>query len=60
PKRLQPLYSHDRSRGEFVLVEGIKGGKEEMEVLPPLFIYTEEGVYSETMNRLFREISGSL
>lgn len=60
PKRLQPVYSHDRSRGEFILVEGIKGGKEEMEVLPPLFIYTEEGVYSETMNRLFREISGSL
>jgi len=60
PKRMQPVYSHDRSRGEFILMEGIKGGREEMDVLPPLFIYTGNGTYSEAMNRLFRGISGSL
>jgi tRNA1Val (adenine37-N6)-methyltransferase len=57
PKRLQVVYSHDRSRGEFVLLEGIKGGKEEMQVLPPLFIYAGNGTYTEEMTRLFREIS---
>jgi tRNA1Val (adenine37-N6)-methyltransferase len=57
PKRLQMVYSHDHSRGEFVLVEGIKGGREEMEVLPPLFIYTKDGTYSEAMTKLFMELS---
>jgi tRNA1Val (adenine37-N6)-methyltransferase len=57
PKRMQMVHSQDRSRGEFVLVEGVKGGKEELEILPPLSIYTGNGVYSEAMTRLFREIS---
>jgi tRNA1Val (adenine37-N6)-methyltransferase len=60
PKRLQLVYSNDCSRGEFVLVEGTKGGKEEMDVLSPLFIYGGNGAYSEAMNRIFRDIPGSL
>jgi tRNA1Val (adenine37-N6)-methyltransferase len=58
PKRIRVVYSHDRSCGEFVLVEGIKGGKEEMKVLPPLFIYSEDGTYTADMARLFKELSG--
>lgn len=60
PKRLQLVYSHDSSQGEFVLVEGTKGGREGVDVLPPLLIYGGNGGYSETMNRIFRDISASL
>jgi tRNA1Val (adenine37-N6)-methyltransferase len=59
PKRLQVVYSHDRSHGEFVLLEGIKGGKEEIQISPPLFIYAGNGSYTEEMACLFRELSVS-
>jgi tRNA1Val (adenine37-N6)-methyltransferase len=58
PKRMQIVHSQGVSRGEFILVEGIKGGREALEVLPPLFIYTEGGEYSEEMTGIFRELSG--
>jgi len=57
PKRMQIVHSYSVSRGEFVLVEGIKGGREELEVMPPLFIYTEGGDYTYAMSSVFRELS---
>jgi len=57
PKRMRIVHSLNVSRGEFVLVEGIKNGREELEVLPPLIIYSEDGRYTEEMNSVFREIS---
>lgn len=59
PKRIQIVHSHAHRRGEFVLVEGIKGGREEVEILPPWSIYAENGAYTEAMTRLFTELSGS-
>ena len=59
PKRMQMVHSRHRSRGEFILVEGVKEGREELDVMSPLFIYTEEGSYSKEMMRLFRELSES-
>ncbi|HVO67971.1 MAG TPA: tRNA1(Val) (adenine(37)-N6)-methyltransferase [Syntrophales bacterium] len=57
PKRMRIVHSHDASRGEFILVEGIKSGREELEVMPPLFIYSEGSKYTEAMTRIFREVS---
>jgi tRNA1Val (adenine37-N6)-methyltransferase len=57
PKRIQIVHSYSVSRGEFVLVEGIKGGREELEVMPPLFVYTEDGEYTDAMSSVFRELS---
>jgi tRNA1Val (adenine37-N6)-methyltransferase len=57
PKRIRIVHSHVCSRGEFALVEGVKGGGEEAEVLSPLYIYAREGVYTEEMDRLFMELS---
>ncbi len=57
PKRLQIVHSYAASRGEFVLVEGVKNGREELEVLPPLAVYSEAGRYTEAMNAVFRELS---
>lgn len=58
PKKLRMVHSRPGSRGDFILVEGMKGGGEELSVLPPLFIYGEEG-YSEEMDALFRNLSAS-
>jgi tRNA1Val (adenine37-N6)-methyltransferase len=57
PKRLRIVHSHSASRGEFVLVEGIKNGREELEVLPPLTVYSEDGQYTEAMGSVFRYLS---
>jgi len=38
-------------------VEGIKNGREELEVLPPLTVYSEDGQYTEAMDSVFRELS---
>lgn len=46
PKRLRIIHSDGRSGGVFVLAKGIKGGGEELEIMPPLFICRDDGRYS--------------
>jgi tRNA1Val (adenine37-N6)-methyltransferase len=57
PKVLRMVHSKPGSRGDFILVEGLKGGGEELKVLPPLFIYKEGGDYSDELAALFRGLS---
>ena len=38
PKRLRIVHSRPGGRGTFVLVEGVKGGREGLKVLPPLYL----------------------
>lgn len=59
PKRLRMVHSRPGSRGDFILVEGMKGGGEELAVLPPLFIYKEGEGYSEELEALFRNLCDS-
>jgi tRNA1Val (adenine37-N6)-methyltransferase len=57
PKRMRIVHSRPGGAGEFVLMEGVKGGGEELEVLPPLCIYGERGGYSAEMSAIFRDLS---
>ncbi len=57
PKRLRMVHSRPGSRGDFILMEGLKGGGEELSVLPPLFIREKDGGYSEELEDLFRDLS---
>ncbi|MCX7636077.1 MAG: hypothetical protein N2Z74_10090, partial [Syntrophales bacterium] len=59
PKRLQMVHSTLEGRGEFALVEGVKGGKEELAVLPPLVLYEREGVYSAAVKKIFEDLAAS-
>jgi tRNA1Val (adenine37-N6)-methyltransferase len=59
PKRLRMVHSRPGSRGDFILVEGLKGGGEDLAVLPPLFVYGEGEGYSEELEALFRNLSGA-
>jgi len=60
PKRMRMVHSHGASKGEFVLVEGIKNAREELEVMPPLFVYSDNGEYTESMSCIFNELSDSV
>lgn len=43
PKRLQTVYSYPGCYGKLVLVEAIKDGGEELEILPPFYVHAESG-----------------
>ena len=57
PKRMRIVYSRPGGMGEFLLMEGVKGGREELAVLPPLFIYGEGSAYSAEMAAIFQDLS---
>jgi tRNA1Val (adenine37-N6)-methyltransferase len=52
PKRLQMVHSYRGTGGEFVLLEGVKGGREELEVLKPLVIYEDGGGYTDEVSAM--------
>ncbi len=52
PKRLRMVHSDRERAAHLVLVEGRKGGRPGLTVLPPLYIY-EEGEYTEEIRRIF-------
>lgn len=43
PKRLQVVHSWPGGVGKLLLVEAVKGGGEELTILPPFYIYTAPG-----------------
>lgn len=57
PKRIRMVHSHVTSNAEFILVEGVKRGGEELTIMSPLFIYGESRRYSQEMTEIFNEIA---
>lgn len=54
PKRLQIVHSYPGSPGKLVLLEAVKNGGEELQILPPFFIYgAPGGDYTPEMAALF-------
>ncbi len=47
PKRLRMVHSFPHAEASLVLVEGVKGGKSELKILPPLFVYKQGKEYTE-------------
>ncbi|MBN1663082.1 MAG: tRNA1(Val) (adenine(37)-N6)-methyltransferase [Deltaproteobacteria bacterium] len=60
PKKLRIVYSGRETDGELALVEGLKEGREELKVLPPLYVYEENGVYTKQMDAIFEDLSRPL
>ncbi|MUK88090.1 methyltransferase [Ornithinibacillus sp. L9] len=47
PKRMQLVYPKKGKEANMLLVEGIRDGKADLTILPPLYIYNEDGTYTE-------------
>lgn len=47
PKRLRLVYPAADKKPKFLLVEGIRGARPGLDVLPPLFVYSADGEYSQ-------------
>ncbi|MFC7394713.1 tRNA1(Val) (adenine(37)-N6)-methyltransferase [Scopulibacillus cellulosilyticus] len=47
PKRIQFIYPKKGKPANILLIEGTKAGKEGLKVLPPVYVYDEQGHYTE-------------
>ena len=57
PKRARMVHSYAASEAALALVEGVKGGRAELTVMPPLILYAGAGKYTPEMNAI---LAGSL
>ncbi|MGA4722425.1 tRNA1(Val) (adenine(37)-N6)-methyltransferase [Fictibacillus nanhaiensis] len=53
PKKLQLIYSKAGSEANMLLIEGMKNGKPDLHILPPVTVYGEDGQYTEQLKRMF-------
>ncbi len=53
PKRLCLIHSRAAAPSNLALIEARPGAKAGLTVLPPRFVYDENGAYSESMNQIF-------
>lgn len=52
PKRIRLVYPKAGKEANTLLIEGIKDGKPDLKVLPPLIVYGEDGEYTEEVRGL--------
>ncbi|GAB6182275.1 tRNA1(Val) (adenine(37)-N6)-methyltransferase [Thermodesulfovibrio hydrogeniphilus] len=55
-KRIRFIHSKMNTEAKMVLIEAVKGGRVGLKVEPPLFIYKENGEYTEEMQKIYDEI----
>lgn len=55
PKRLQLVHSALDKKPKMLLVEGMRGAKPGLEVLPPLIVYKPDGSYSDEIQKYYKE-----
>lgn len=53
PKVMRMVYPKLGKAPTMVLVEGVKNGNPELRVLPPLFVYNEDGTYTDDINEIY-------
>ncbi len=53
PKRLQFVYPKQGKEANMILVEGSKGGKPDLKLLPPIIVYNESNEYTEEVLRAY-------
>lgn len=59
PKRLRMVHSVAEGEGRLVVVEGIRGGRPGMTVMPPLVIYRAGHRYTDAVARMFQADGGA-
>lgn len=55
PKEIRIVYSNIKSKAVLVLIKGIKNAGEELKVLSPLYIYNEDGTYTDEILKIYNK-----
>lgn len=53
PKRLRFVHSRPNSEAKMVLIEGVKGGKPDLKIESPFFIYNDDGSYTQDTRNIY-------
>ena len=56
PKVLQMVHGRPDKKAKLFLVEGIRGGSQGLDVLPPLIVHNQDGSYSDAVNKLYGKL----
>lgn len=56
PKRIRFVYSNRNSESKLVLIEAIKNGKSSIKVEKPLYIYKDDGGYTDEVLKIYNKI----
>jgi len=55
PKKMQVVYGYPGAQGKLILVESVKNGGEELDILPPFYVFKElGGEYSKEMQTYYK------
>ena len=52
PKMIRMIHSCENTPAKLIIVEGIKGGGPEVKIAPPLYIYNDDGSYTEAIENM--------
>lgn len=52
PKRIRFVYPKEGKEANTLLIEGIKDGKPDLKILPPLYVYGDGGKYTEEVKEM--------
>ena len=54
PKFIRMIHSRQDTEAALILIEGVKGGRPDLEIAPPLIIYDEKTDYTDEVASMFR------
>lgn len=56
PKSIRFIHPYAGKKANLLLVKGIKGGMAEMKMEDPLYVYNEDGTYTDEIHQIYGEI----
>ncbi|MBZ4646107.1 MAG: tRNA1Val (adenine37-N6)-methyltransferase [Petroclostridium sp.] len=57
PKRLRFVHPSPGKKANLILIEGARGGNPQLKMMEPLYVYNDEGEYSEEINAIYNRNS---
>lgn len=55
PKEMQVVYPYKNKEASIILIKGVKGGRKFFKIKEPLFIYEEDGKYTEQIKKIYNQ-----
>lgn len=53
PKRMRFVHPSQSKTPNMVLIEGMRDGGDELKLMPPLYVYNDDGTYSDEINLIY-------
>ena len=60
PKRIRFVYSNINSDSKLVMIEAVKNGNSSVKIEEPLYVYNEDGTYTDEILRIYNKKKGEI